>query len=394
MNAPAKALPAPAAVPSTLDTYMGKVLPPDKRSAIARSLPSHVPMARFERNLSNVLMQTPKLMKCDPRLVFREVSKIAALGLYCDPALGEAYLITGWNAREKREEPQIRIGYRGLMKLARQSGEIASLYAHEVYANDRIECHLGADKRLIHEPVLFGDRGPVIGYYAVVKYKGGETDFEPMTMDQIYAIRERSDGWKAYKAGRVKSTPWATDEEEMAKKTALRRLCKRIPQSPDLADAWKLEDAGEERMVDVTPDKPRLTAAQALEQMPADDAAQIDAPEDFDQSAGVPDAEPADDGITDATDEGPHGEPAPGPETVADLLDALPPAAAPVDPEEIKMAASAILQTSRALKTVKAIDNYIASKGDELLRIKIASGATYEHVMTEVGKLKAILAAR
>ena len=231
--------------PPRLEAFRLEVLPPERKADLFSSLPSHVKPARFARTLVNALMANPDLMNHDPRLIFREVSKAAALGLYLDPQLGEAYLILAWNGKAKRLEPQLRIGYRGLVKLGRQSGEISMIYAHEVHENDFFDCVLGDQKSLVHKPDVFGDRGALVGYYAVVKYREGETDFEPMTVAQVHAIRDRSDAWKAFKDGKIKSTPWATDDGEMSKKTVIRRLVKRVPQSPELAEAIKIEDAAE-----------------------------------------------------------------------------------------------------------------------------------------------------
>lgn len=232
--------------PTLLDRFRAEVLPPQRRQELVTGMPKHMNPDRFERNLINALMQTPDLMQVEPRLIYREISKIAALGLYMDPQLGEAYLILGWNGKTKRKEPQARIGYRGLIKLARQSGEITMVYAHEVCANDKLDVEMGDAKRISHKPNVFGNRGPIVGYYSVVKYGNGETDFEPMSVAQIQKIRDRSDGWKAFSDGKIKSTPWSTDEEEMAKKTVIRRLIKRIPQSPEvLQRAIEIEDAAE-----------------------------------------------------------------------------------------------------------------------------------------------------
>ncbi|AVX04291.1 protein RecT [Maritalea myrionectae] len=231
--------------PTKLDAFRALVLPQDRKQELFNSLPTHVKPERFERNLVNALMTNPDLMQLDPRLVFREVSKAAALGLYLDPHLAEAYLIAGWNGKARRTEPQLRVGYRGLIKLARQSGEINMIYAHEVHENDLFECDLGDHKNLKHRPDVFGERGEIVGFYAVVKYKNGETDFETLTVKQAQEIRDRSDGWKAYAAGRIKSTPWATDEVEMSKKTVIRKLNKRLPQSPELSEAIQIEDAAE-----------------------------------------------------------------------------------------------------------------------------------------------------
>lgn len=239
---------APALVHNTrprtpLEVFMGNVITIEDRDEIKRTLPRHVSYERFERNLTNAIMMQPNLLKCPPRQVLREVMKIAALGLVIDAQLGEAYLITGWS--KDGPLPQIRIGYRGLLKLARQSGDVAKIYAHEVCANDKVAGKLGTNKFLEHEPDLFGDRGEVIGFYAVVQFKDGETDFEPMNIAQVNAIRDRSDGWKAFTEKRIKDTPWASSYDEMGKKTVIRRLLKRCPQSPDLAQAFNLEDQSE-----------------------------------------------------------------------------------------------------------------------------------------------------
>jgi recombination protein RecT len=236
---------ADAAEPrSTLvEAYAAQVIGDEARaSELFRALPDHIPPERFQRNLINLLMQQPDVLKFDARLVYREVSTAAALGLLLDPQLGEAYVVPVWNGKLKRQEPQLRVGYRGIIKLARQSGDVSNIYAHEVHENDHVECDLGVDKRLVHKPNLFGERGKVIGYYAVVKYKDGTSDFEPMTLRQVHAIRARSDAWNAFQAGKIASTPWATDEDEMGKKTVIKRLLKRVPQSPDLAVALGMDE--------------------------------------------------------------------------------------------------------------------------------------------------------
>lgn len=231
--------------PTKLEQVLGEVLPAERRDEFYRVLPRHISPERFERAVANVLMNTPEMLVADPRLIFREISKVVGLGLMLDPQLGEAYLILGWNAKTRQKEPQVRIGYKGLIKLAKQSGEILNIYAREVHEKDEIECLQGDENRLIHKPRLFTDRGPVVGYYAVAKLRNGEIDFEPMSVAQIHEIRDRSDGWKAFRDGKIKSTPWSTDEGEMSKKTVLRRLQKRLTQSPDLVAAVAIEDNAE-----------------------------------------------------------------------------------------------------------------------------------------------------
>jgi recombination protein RecT len=311
--------------PTKLDAFRMEILPPDKRHEMVVGMPKHVNADRFERNLVNALMQNPDLMQCDPRLIFREISKAAALGLYLDPQLGEAYLIVGWNGKRKAKEPQLRIGYRGLIKLGRQSGEITQIYAHEVHENDVFKASLGDDKKLVHEPDIFGERGPIVGYYAVVKYKDGDTDFEPLTIAQAHAIRDRSDGWRAFKDGKIKSTPWGTDEVEMSKKTAIRRLVKRIPQSPELADAIKIEDAAEnhefaQAALAPPPRPPMPPSLQAPPTPPADADEVEDIYGDGDQqvsedSETADEQETSDEKPTDESEQPAADQPAEGPRT-------------------------------------------------------------------------------
>jgi recombination protein RecT len=182
-------------------------------------------------------MREPKIMDIDPRVVFREVAKVAALGLVLDPHLGEAWLIV-----DGRGDIQARIGYRGLIKLSRQSGDIENPYAMDICENDFVEITQGTYRKLIHKPDYTKDRGKPVAYYAVVGFKGGEPDFEVMSLAEVHRIRDSSDAYKAFKASKIKSTPWGTHENEMGKKTVLKRLLKRCPMSPELADLLARED--------------------------------------------------------------------------------------------------------------------------------------------------------
>lgn len=244
-----------------LDSMKRAVMGDGMRHEIEMALPRHVPVDRFRRVLLTSVTHDQRLMQIDPMKVVKAALKVAPLGLLTDPMLGEAYLIA-----DGRGDCQVRIGYRGLMKLARQSGDVAAIYAHEVYRNDEFMVVLGDKKSLHHKPQMFGDRGEIVGYYAVVKYLNGETDFEIMTTPEIDRIRAKSDGWKAFKGGKIKDTPWNTAYDEMAKKTVLRRLMKRVPASSDLADALRHEAEQDDReyggMRNVTPD---VSAAQPIQ---------------------------------------------------------------------------------------------------------------------------------
>lgn len=294
---PVKEAETPATKPTKLAAAMAVIQSQERSEEIARALPKHVPLDRFFRNLANALMGNPQLLDCHPSLIFREAAKLAALGLVLDPALGEAYLVVGWNGRARANEPQVRIGYRGLIKLARQTDKVDYIAAHAVHENDEYEIVLGDSPKLLHKPKVFdANRGPAIGYYAVIKYTDGTFDFEPMAMADISAIRDRSDAWKAFQDGKIKSTPWSTDDGEMRRKTVLRRLLKRVPMAADVWHALEIEDKAE-RVIDqpapaaLAAPRPRSAAA-AL-----DTFAGTDVEEDGGKGAqGVDSGPPAQDG--------------------------------------------------------------------------------------------------
>jgi recombination protein RecT len=191
----------------------------------------------------------PNLLKVHPSFVYREVARSVSLGLSLDPQLGEAYLIVRRNDKNRREEVHLQTGYRGLIRLARQSGLLTVVYASAVHEGDIFEIEHGATERLRHVPDIFNeDRGEPVGYYAVMHFHDGSYDFEPLTLREIHRIRDGSDAYRAFKSGRIKSTPWSEWFDEMAKKTALRRLLKRAPMSAEAVTALAEEETEEEEI--------------------------------------------------------------------------------------------------------------------------------------------------
>ena len=59
-----------------------------------------------------------------------------------------------------------------------------SLQAHEVYEHDTFEYELGLNPKLKHIPALT-NRGDVILYYAVIKFKNGGEGFEVMSKEAV-----------------------------------------------------------------------------------------------------------------------------------------------------------------------------------------------------------------
>jgi recombination protein RecT len=103
-----------------------------------------------------------------------------------------------------------------------------------VYEKDVYKYSLGLNPTIVHEPSPDPDRGPLVAVYAVARMSDGTFEFRWMWMYEVEAIRARS------RAGT--SGPWVTDYEMMAWKTVIRRLCKYLPRTVDLAKALDMDE--------------------------------------------------------------------------------------------------------------------------------------------------------
>ena len=194
---------------------------------IARALPKHMDADRLARIALTLVRQQPQLAQASPQSFLGALMTCAQLGLEPGP-LGHAYLVPFKNSKTGTIEVQFIPGYRGLIELARRSGQVKSIAARVVRKGDEFDYEFGLEERLVHRPAV-GGAGEVTHVYAVVRYVDGGYDFEVMTRDEVEVIRQRS---KSKDRG-----PWVTDWDEMAKKTVIRRLAKRMPMSIEFAQA-------------------------------------------------------------------------------------------------------------------------------------------------------------
>lgn len=233
------------------DAGMGKVKKffESQKSALTAVLPKHVAPDRMLRIALGALRTTPKLMNCTVESLMGAVVQCSQLGLEPNTPLGHAYLIP-FDKRENVRgqwqvtgtEVQLIFGYRGLIDLARRSGQIVSIAAHEVCKNDHFEYEYGLEEKLVHKPAM-GNRGEVIAFYAVAKLVGGGYAFEVMSREQVEEIRNASQGWQAAKRQKKEGdSVWGKHFVEMGRKTVLRRLFKFLPVSIELATAAALDD--------------------------------------------------------------------------------------------------------------------------------------------------------
>jgi recombination protein RecT len=217
------------------NTIAGLLTDPTVKAQIALALPKHMTADRLARIALTEVRKTPALARCDQASFLGAIMQCAQLGLEPGSALGHAYLLPFENRRKSITEVQFVLGYRGMIDLARRSGQILSLEARAVYASDKFHVALGLNPDLIHEPAWEDeDRGSLRFVYAVAKLKDGGTQFDVMSRAEVERVRKGS------KAGN--SGPWVDHFEEMAKKTVIRRLFKYLPMSIEMASAMEQDE--------------------------------------------------------------------------------------------------------------------------------------------------------
>lgn len=201
------------------------------RNTLAASLPSGMDADRFGRLLLTASSMNPDLFKCDARSFLAAGVTAAQLGLEPNDPRGLAYLVPF------KGKVTLIIGYRGYLDLARRSGMVGAINAFPVYQGDTFTYELGLNPTLHHIPDPDGEEDPdtLTHVYAIAKVNG-EPQFVVLTRRQVDRARAQS------ASGQNPRSPWVTHYTEMALKTALRRLCRYLPQTVQLATALQKEE--------------------------------------------------------------------------------------------------------------------------------------------------------
>lgn len=229
------------------------------RTQLENVLSPRIDLDRFLRVVAKTIIEDPKLMECTRLSLLASIHEAAQLGLEPSGLLGSAYLVP-YNVSVEAPHPtnpaitvkrkvrvaHLIVGYRGLIDLARRSGEIDAIQADVVRLRDAFDYEPTRQPNpVIHRPYIPDptapiedrDRGPVVGVYMVATLRGGFRQPEWMTTDEVEGIRKRS------QAGT--SGPWVTDWSEMARKTVVRRGSKYLPLTTEFRRALELDEEAE-----------------------------------------------------------------------------------------------------------------------------------------------------
>lgn len=190
-----------------------------RKASIEAVLPRHL-AGRGDALVKSAMlasMKNPQIEQCKPQTIAAALVQAAQLGFTdVSGTLGQAYLVP-YNG-----QCQLIVGYRGMIELARRSGEIASIDAQPVFKGDVFKRTLGDNPSFVHEP---GDGeqtyANLVGCYVIAKFKDGGISRTWMYKREIDAIKKNSG-------------PWRDHPIQMALKTVVRRGFKWWPMSLDL----------------------------------------------------------------------------------------------------------------------------------------------------------------
>lgn len=110
----------------------------------------------------------------------------------------------------------------GISKIINSLPGVCGITAHVVTDKEiekqRFIYTAGDHEEINHEPIIFGDRGKVVGAYATVHYLNGFKKHEFMRLEEIEKCRKSAQT----------DVAWGNHFDEMAKKSVIHRLYKRI----------------------------------------------------------------------------------------------------------------------------------------------------------------------
>jgi recombination protein RecT len=234
------------------------------QQSLADVAPAHLPPAKIAKLALIAAGKNNKIYQCTTASVLQSIMHAAQLGLKFDGVGGEGYLVP------YKQTCTFIIGYKGLLQLARNSGEIVRITAEIVCECDGFSWK---DGLITHEVEWREPRGAMQAVYARAFFKDGGEQSAVMTLEEVEKIRDASPG------ARKQDSPWHNHPEEMAKKTALRRLVKMLPQSVDLQAALDRENILDEMMRG--DDRPRPVSPlmkHIVPTVPAEDVAEDSVP--------------------------------------------------------------------------------------------------------------------
>ena len=189
------------------------------------ALPRHIHPDKFIRAAQTAIQNNPDLLTLSRPTLYNSLMKCAQDGLLAD---GREAVIT-----KKGGDAVYMPMIGGILKLIRNSGELSSIDAEVVHEKDEYDSWTDEKGPHFRFKKYRGDRGAVIATFAYAVMKDGATYFEEVGNEEMAAI-QKSAGTQFVWNGPFR--------EEMMKKSALRRMSKRMSKSTDIEQVFAHDD--------------------------------------------------------------------------------------------------------------------------------------------------------
>lgn len=167
--------------------------------------------------------RNPQILQCSQASILAALMDAAELKIKPGGMMGRGYLIPRKNKNTQQLECCFDPGWRGLIDIMRRTGEIKRIEAHPIFSNDKVRVVYGLTPVFEHEPNMSEDRGEIVGAYALAEFKDGTFQVELLTAADLKKIRASS---------MSANGPWKGWDDEMSRKSAVRRLSKYMPYDP------------------------------------------------------------------------------------------------------------------------------------------------------------------
>lgn len=227
---------------------------PDVEQRFRSALAGFMDLDAFVGIMVTLVNNDRNLQQADPRTLLVASMHIAMSQLSPSPFFGEAWVVSFRNgAKSKRagrnvHDAQFILGYKGVERLALDSGLIKNIGAGLVYADDDLEYQAGTNAFIHHRsaaversggrlvPIERDPKEEPVASYAFAETVHGGTVFEILPYESALRTREGSQSYQAYlralRAGNQPSrdsSPWITHPREMVRKTMVHRLRHQLP---------------------------------------------------------------------------------------------------------------------------------------------------------------------
>lgn len=190
-------------------------------------LPKHLTAERMIRLAVHACERNVALLKCSKASLLSALIEASEVGLEPIGVLGEAAIIP------YKGVATFQPMYKGLIKLARQAGNVIDIHAECVGQNDEFDFYHATPVDVLHHRPSLTGRGEWIGVWARAILPEGVTKMLYYDREKIERIRSMSK--------EPNGLMWGNHWDEAAKKTVIKGLCKTLPQSPELSRAIDID---------------------------------------------------------------------------------------------------------------------------------------------------------